>query len=148
MSTHGPINGIDIVRHMQPKGDLEGKWLMFDQWLMFDHYKHVQHWTTMGCYVCNPLYYQILTIAICDMQSKDVDSQMLMWNSLYTFINGWCNLTKNLFFYHVTMVTSFKHLSNNLGIGITSREEVKDMVRTTMSYVYNQQVNKEIHVRL
>jgi hypothetical protein len=43
MSTHGPINGIDIVRHMQPKGDLEGKWLMFDQWLMFDHYKHVQH---------------------------------------------------------------------------------------------------------
>jgi len=29
-----------------------------------------------------------LTIAICDMQSKDVDSQMLMWNSLYTFING------------------------------------------------------------
>jgi hypothetical protein len=63
---------------------------------MFDHYKHVQHWTTMGCYVCDPLYYQILAIAICNMQSKDVDSQMLMWNSLHAFINGWCNLTKNL----------------------------------------------------
>ncbi len=61
MSTHGPISGIDIVKHMQPRGDLERKWFMFD------HCKHVQHWTTMGCYVCDPLYYQILTIAICDM---------------------------------------------------------------------------------
>jgi hypothetical protein len=58
----------------------------------------VQHWTTMGCYVCDPLYYQILTIAICEMQSKDVDSKMLMWNSLHAFINGWCNLTKIYWF--------------------------------------------------
>ncbi len=33
---YGPANVIDTMRRMQPKGDLEGAWLMFN------NYKHVQ----------------------------------------------------------------------------------------------------------
>ncbi len=49
---------------------------------MFDHVKHVQGWTTIGCHVYDMTYCKVLTIATCDMESNDVDSQVLMWSSL------------------------------------------------------------------
>jgi hypothetical protein len=46
---------------------------------MFDHVKHVVGRTTMACYVYDPVYYEKLTITICDMQSKEIETQRLMW---------------------------------------------------------------------
>jgi hypothetical protein len=36
MFVDGPGSGVDLVKRMQPRGDLE------NAWLMFDHVKHVQ----------------------------------------------------------------------------------------------------------
>jgi hypothetical protein len=41
----------------------------------------------MSYHVYDPSYSQILTIAICDMQYEDVDSQMLMWNAFVKVMN-------------------------------------------------------------
>jgi hypothetical protein len=76
MSTHGLASGVDIVMRMQLGRDFE------NAWIMFDHVKHVQGWTTMGCHGFDMAYCKVLTIDICDMQSEDVDSQILMWYSL------------------------------------------------------------------
>jgi hypothetical protein len=54
-------SGMDIVKRMQPGGDLE------NAWLMFDHVKCVHEWTTMVCYVYDTAYCKVMTIAICDM---------------------------------------------------------------------------------
>jgi hypothetical protein len=72
MSTHGPASGVDIVMCMQLGRDLE------NVWIIFDHVKCVQGWTTMGFHACDMAYCKILTIDICDMQSENVDSQILM----------------------------------------------------------------------
>jgi hypothetical protein len=45
MLFYGPANGVDLVRRMQPSGDLQ------NCWLMFDHVKRVQEWTTMAYHV-------------------------------------------------------------------------------------------------
>jgi hypothetical protein len=82
MSTHGLASGVDIVMCMQLGRDLE------NAWIMFDHVKHVQGWTTMGCHVCDMAYCKVLTIDICDMQSEDVDSQILMWSSLTRLVKN------------------------------------------------------------
>ena len=52
MSEVGPGSGVDLVKRMQPGGDLQ------NAWLMFDHVKRVKHWTTMGCHVYDPTYCQ------------------------------------------------------------------------------------------
>jgi hypothetical protein len=36
----------------------------------------------MGCHAYDMTYCKVLTIFICDMQSDDVDSQVLVWFSL------------------------------------------------------------------
>jgi hypothetical protein len=41
-----PRSGVDLIKRMQPGGDLE------NAWLMFDHVKRVKEWTTMACHVC------------------------------------------------------------------------------------------------
>jgi hypothetical protein len=41
MSLYGLASGIDLVKCIQPNGDL------LNCWLMFDHVKHVQEWTTI-----------------------------------------------------------------------------------------------------
>jgi hypothetical protein len=41
MSFYGPTSGVNLVRRMQPSGDLQ------NCWLLFDHVKRVQEWTTM-----------------------------------------------------------------------------------------------------
>jgi hypothetical protein len=38
MLVDGSGSGMDVVKRMQPGGDLE------NAWLMFDHVKHVQEW--------------------------------------------------------------------------------------------------------
>jgi hypothetical protein len=49
---------------------------------MFDHVKHVLGWTTMVCHVYDHVYCKMLTIVVCDMQSKDTEAQRLMWTRL------------------------------------------------------------------
>ncbi len=80
VSTYGPTSGVDIVTHMQLGRNLE------NVWIMFDHIKGVQGWITMSYHVYDMSYCKVLTIAICDMQFEDVDSQILMWFSLTRFV--------------------------------------------------------------
>ena len=51
-------SGVDLVRWMQPGGDLQ------DTWIMFDHIKRVKKLTSMACHVYDFTYYQVITIAI------------------------------------------------------------------------------------
>ena len=76
MLEDGPESGVDLVKRMQPRGDLE------NAWLMFDHVKCVQEWTTMACHVYNATYCKVMTIAVCDMQSEDTKVQCIMWKEL------------------------------------------------------------------
>jgi hypothetical protein len=69
-------SGVDIDKRMQPRGDLE------NAWLMFDHVKRVQEWTTMACHVYDATYCKVMTIAVCDMQSEDTKVQCIMWREL------------------------------------------------------------------
>jgi hypothetical protein len=76
MSEVGPGSGVYLVNRMQPGGDLE------HAWIMFDHVKRVKNWTTMACHVYDSAYCQVMTIAVCDMQSEDVAAQMVLWKNL------------------------------------------------------------------
>ena len=62
MSEVGPGSGVDLVRRMQPGGDLE------NAWMMSDHVKRVKGWTTMAAHVYDMVYQRIMTIACCDFQ--------------------------------------------------------------------------------
>jgi hypothetical protein len=61
---------------MQPGGDLQ------DAWMMFDHVKHVKKWTTMACHVYDSTYCRVMTIVVCDMQSKDAAVLSVLWKNL------------------------------------------------------------------
>jgi hypothetical protein len=76
MLVDGPGSGVDLVKRMQPRIDLE------NAWLIFDNVKRVQEWTTMACHVYNAAYCKVMTIAICDMQSEDTNFQCIMWREL------------------------------------------------------------------
>ena len=76
MLTEGPGSGVDLVRRMQPPGDLQ------NAWLMFDHVKRVKDWTTMACHVYDTEYKKVMTIAMCNMQSEDTEVQVQFWRSL------------------------------------------------------------------
>ena len=69
-------SGVDLVQRMQPDGDL------CNAWLMFDHVKRVKGWTTMACHMYDASYCHVMTIAVCDMQSEDVQTQLLFWKNL------------------------------------------------------------------
>jgi hypothetical protein len=47
MLFYGLASGVDLVKRMQSRGDLQ------NCWLMFDHVKHVHEWTTMACNIYN-----------------------------------------------------------------------------------------------
>ena len=64
MLTCGVANGVDLVRRMQPRGDLQL------EWVMFDHVKRMDNWTTMGIHVYDLEYRKVLTIAVCNMQCE------------------------------------------------------------------------------
>jgi hypothetical protein len=61
MSTKGKGSGVNLVARVQPNGDLQ------KMWLMFDHCKCVLGWTAMACHVYDPNYAKVITIGICDM---------------------------------------------------------------------------------
>jgi hypothetical protein len=63
------LAAVDLVKQMQPGGNLQ------DTWMMFDHVKRVKKWTTMACHVYDSTYCRIMTIAVCNMQSEDVAAQ-------------------------------------------------------------------------
>jgi hypothetical protein len=48
MSVNDVTNDVDIVKQMQPNGDLE------NILVMFDHFKCIEGWTTMACHVYDP----------------------------------------------------------------------------------------------
>ena len=48
MSTCGVASGPDIVKRMQPGGDLQY------EWVMYDYVKRMEGWTTMGIHVYDP----------------------------------------------------------------------------------------------
>jgi hypothetical protein len=50
---------------MQARGDTK------NSCILFDHVKRLKDWTTMACYVYDIKYCKVMTIACCDMQSKD-----------------------------------------------------------------------------
>jgi hypothetical protein len=56
-----PGSDVDLVKRMQPRGDLE------NAWLMFDHVKRVKEWTIMAYHVYDAAYCKVMTIPICDM---------------------------------------------------------------------------------
>jgi hypothetical protein len=53
---------MSLVHKMQPHVNLKNKWIMFD------HVKGVKDWTTFGVHGCDPKYYKVIIITICDMQ--------------------------------------------------------------------------------
>jgi hypothetical protein len=55
MSEVGPGSRVDLVKWMQPSGDLE------DVWMMFDHVKCVKKWTTMACRIYESTYCRVMT---------------------------------------------------------------------------------------
>ncbi len=60
MSIKGNGSGCDLVKRMQPKGNLE------TCWLIFDHIKHVG-WMALTCHMYDLIYYKMMTIIMCDM---------------------------------------------------------------------------------
>ena len=76
MSEVGPGSGVDLVRRMQPGGDLA------NAWIMSDHVKRVKGWTTMAAHVYDGTYQRVMTISCCDFQSEDKDAQVLFWQNL------------------------------------------------------------------
>ncbi len=61
---------------MQPRGNFQACWIMFD------HVKCVDGWMTLVCHVYNLIYCKVMTIAVCDLRSKNIDAQCLMWQKL------------------------------------------------------------------
>ena len=82
MSVDRPGSGVDLVKRMQPGGDLE------DSWVMFDHVKRVPEWTTIAAHVYDSKYCKVMTIALCDMQSEDADAQELFWTNLNSVMSA------------------------------------------------------------
>ncbi len=71
---------LDLVQRMQPSDDLQ------NAWMMFDHVKCVQGWTTMACHIYDIFYCKVMMIMICDMQSKDIEAQCILWRKLNTIV--------------------------------------------------------------
>ena len=76
MSEDGSGCGVDLVRRMQPGGDLTSCWIMFD------HIKRVVGWTTMSCHVFDAEFGRLMTIATCEISNNDAESQKHMWVAL------------------------------------------------------------------
>jgi hypothetical protein len=51
-SMHGDGSGYDLVKQMQPRGNLQ------TTWIMFDHVTHVEGWTTLTYHVYDSFYYR------------------------------------------------------------------------------------------
>jgi hypothetical protein len=76
MSINDVGSGANFIMRMQPRGDLQNTWIMFDL------VKCVASWTTMACHVYNLAYCKVMTIVICDMKFEDIKVQQIMWKKL------------------------------------------------------------------
>jgi hypothetical protein len=72
MYIHGFRSGVDLVKRMI-EVDFE------TSWVMFNHIKKVRNWTTMKVHVYDPFCYCLWTIVLCEMKTKDFESQNLFW---------------------------------------------------------------------
>jgi hypothetical protein len=54
-------SGVGLGAQMQPEGNLE------NSWIMFNHVHQVANWTMMTYHVYDPRYCKVITIPICDM---------------------------------------------------------------------------------
>ena len=81
VSTVGAGSGVDLVRRMQPGGDLELAWIMFD------HVKRVAGWTSLGAHIYDPVFCKIVTIYICDIMYKMADAHEQMWLSMVSLLS-------------------------------------------------------------
>ncbi len=54
--------------------------------MMFDRIKCIQGWSTMAYHVYDPVYYKVMMIVFCDMQSKDMEVQCILWRKLNAFV--------------------------------------------------------------
>jgi len=59
MSIKGDGSGCDLVKRMQPRGNLETCWFMYD-----------------------PIYYKMMMIVMCIMQSECIEIQSAMWQKM------------------------------------------------------------------
>ncbi len=76
MSVNKVGSRVGLIARMYLEGDLE------NSRIMFDHVKWVIGWTTMVCHVYDSRYCKMMTIIVCDMQSKDTKAQQIMWTKL------------------------------------------------------------------
>jgi len=70
MLIEGLISRVDLVRRMQPGGDFQ------NAWVMFDYTRRMKDWSTMACHVYDTEYKKVMTIAICNMESEDTEVQI------------------------------------------------------------------------
>jgi hypothetical protein len=61
---------------------------MENAWMMFNHVKHVQGWTTMAYHAYDLVYCKVMTIAVCDMQSKVMEAQCILWRKLNAIVQN------------------------------------------------------------
>ena len=76
MSSLGPGSGIDLVRRMQPGGDLEHSWVMSDVM----HRCVDKKWLTMSAHVYNHFYRGLCTIFVCELVSEDTSALQTAWS--------------------------------------------------------------------
>jgi hypothetical protein len=82
MSEVGPGTGVDLVKRMQPGGDLE------DAWMMFDHVKRIKKWTTMACHVYDSTYW--INTGFCVSSTRMPLHQMNMRLDIVPSRHGGC----------------------------------------------------------
>ena len=75
MSIKGPGSGVDLVRRMQPGGDLEHSWVMSDVM----HRCLDKTWCTMSAHVYDHLYRGLCTIFVCELVSEDTMALQTAW---------------------------------------------------------------------
>ncbi|CAM6093771.1 unnamed protein product [Calypogeia fissa] len=75
MSTTGPGSGLDLIRRMQPGGDLEKSWIMSDVM----HRTLDDKWCTMSAHVYDHHYRGLCTIFTCELVSQDTLLLQTAW---------------------------------------------------------------------
>jgi hypothetical protein len=89
MFVDGTTSEFNSVQQMQSGDDLQ------NAWMMFNHVKRVQRWTTMSSHVYDLVYCKVMTIVVCDRQSKDTEAQCILWRKLNLQLlkkEGWVRL--------------------------------------------------------
>jgi hypothetical protein len=75
MSTSGLGSGIDLIRRMQPGGNLEHSWVLSDvMHRMLDN-----KWVTMSAHVYDHHFCGLCTIFTCELVSQDTASLGIVW---------------------------------------------------------------------